>query len=127
MGIAGSQIGVRPGDGVANIKILSQSAQRLTLSLDVGESAAKGVRTLFIDNAQGAEIVALDLQVAVPGNVCVPHCVAPAQCENNVCVSPQANPCEDVSCEAGKKCCPDTPVPGMHVCVPNTQRCPNVQ
>ena len=48
-----SQIGVRPDNGIANIKILSQSAQRLTLSLDVAESAAKGVRTLFIDDAQG--------------------------------------------------------------------------
>ena len=102
-GVAGSQIGVRPDNEIANIKILSQSAQRLILSLDVAESAAKGVRTLFIDNAQGAEIVALDLQVAVPGNVCVPHCRAPAHCENNECVFPPRDPCEDVSCGAGNE------------------------
>jgi hypothetical protein len=124
-GIEGSQIGVRPGNGIANIKILSQSAQRITLSLDVAENAAKGVRTLFINNAQGTDIVALDLQVAVPGNVCLPHCVAPAQCESNVCVSPPPNPCENVPCGAGNKCCPDTPAPGLHVCLPSTQRCPN--
>ena len=123
-GVAGSQIGVRPNNGIANIKILSQSAQRLTLSLDVAETAAQSVRTLFIDNAQGAEIVALDLQVAVPGNVCVPHCRAPAQCENNVCVSPPPDPCENASCGAGKKCCPDTPEVGSHICVPTAQGCP---
>jgi hypothetical protein len=122
-GVTESQIGVRPDNGIANIKILSQSAQRLTLSLDVAESAAKGVRTLFIDNAQGAEIVALDLQVAVPGNVCVPHCRAPAQCEDNVCVSPPRDPCEDVSCGAGNKCCGDEPNVGEHVCKPRSQEC----
>ncbi len=123
-GVAGSQIGVRPDNEIANIKILSQSAQRLILSLDVAESAAKGVRTLFVDNAQGAEIVALDLQVAVPGNVCVPHCRAPAHCENNECVFPTPDPCEHASCEAGEKCCGDTPVPGSHVCVKEDLKCP---
>ena len=123
-GVAESQIGVRPDNGIANIKILSQSAQRLTISLDVAESAAKGVRMLFIDNAQGGEIVALDLQVAVPGNVCVPHCRAPAQCENNVCVSPPPDPCENASCGAGNKCCGDTPEVGKHVCVKTHETCP---
>jgi hypothetical protein len=121
-GIAASQIGVKPDDGIANIKILSQSAQQLTLSLDVAETVAQGVRTLFIDNAQGAEIVALDLQVAVPAGLCVPHCVPPAQCENNACVSP---PCDGVSCGAGNKCCGDTPEVGEHVCVKTNEKCPN--
>jgi hypothetical protein len=99
-GVAASQIGVRPGDGIANITILSQSAQQLTVSLDVAKSVATGVRTLFIDNAQGAEIVALDLQV----------------------VGVPVNACAKAHCGEGKKCCPDIDGAGF-TCIPKNQGC----
>jgi hypothetical protein len=43
-----SQVGVRPGDGVSNLKIESATAQRMKLSFKISSDASIGVRTVFI-------------------------------------------------------------------------------
>jgi hypothetical protein len=86
--ITEAQIGIRPGNGVSNLQIKSQTAQHLTLSFDIADTAAPGIRTLFITNSQDETVVALDLVFQPGPNVCNPSCVAPKFCRNNVCVAP---------------------------------------
>ena len=86
------QMGVRPADDISSLKIVSQTAQHLTLSFQVAATAVAGVRTLFITNSQGDTVVALDLTVNVGPGVCTPQCTSPNVCSNNVCVPPSTPP-----------------------------------
>jgi hypothetical protein len=123
--VKASQIGVRPDDGVSNLKILEQSAQQLKLSLDLAETAQGSVRTLFIKNDAGATVIALDLTVNVPGSICIPHCDSPNICSNNTCTSDPNDPCAGVRCGPGEKCCGDTPDVGLHICLSKSKACPH--
>jgi hypothetical protein len=93
--VTASQIGLRPGDGVSNIQIVSQTAQHLTLSFQLADAATPGVRTLFINNGSGATLVALDLTLRLGANVCIPACGPSQICMSNRC---EDRPPPPVSC-----------------------------
>ncbi|MFY9655008.1 MAG: hypothetical protein WAK01_00260 [Methylocystis sp.] len=127
-----SQIGVRPGDDVINLKILEQSAQHLKISFDLADTAPQAIRTLFINNDAGATVVALDLNVNVPGNICVPPCTAPNVCSNNTCVNGGGggggtggnnDSCGGRACFLGEKCCKGQGPDGVDKCEPEGFTC----
>jgi hypothetical protein len=109
--IQSAQLGIRPDDDISNIQIVRQTAQHLTLTFQIADTAGAGTRTLFITNSQGETVVALDLILKVGSSVCSPHCVSPKFCSNNVCVSPPPPP------PPPRVCNPD--------CDPDSERCVN--
>ena len=102
-----SQIGIRPSEGVSDIRIINQTAQRLSLSFGLAEDTPVGTRTLFIKNNSGVTVVALDLNFKLGPSICRPPCEAPSRCSNNVCVRPPPPPPPPVCnppCRAPRVC-----------------------
>lgn len=94
------QVGIRPDEGVLDLKITSATAQRMALSFKLSEAASPGVRTLFIKDRNGVTVVALDLVLQRGAHICRPACEPPKRCRNNQCVLdpdiciPDCKPCE---------------------------------
>jgi len=123
-----SQVGIRPNQGVSNLKIVSATAQRMVLSFDLSGDASPGTRTLFIKDQRGGTAVALDLVVKRGPNICRPECVPPQVCTNNVCKLPP-NVC-DPACTSGQVCRNNRCIPDPDFCDPpcndkTCERCVN--
>lgn len=87
-----SHIGMRPNQGVSNVRINNATAQHMSLSFDLSPDTATGTRTLFVNNSSGANVIALDLVVKIGSDICRPACTSPARCVNNACVTPVTPP-----------------------------------
>jgi len=87
-----SHVGIRPNQGVSNVRIDSATAQHMSLSFDLSSDAATGTRTLFVNNSSGSNVIALDILLKLGSNICQPACTSPAQCVNNVCATPHPPP-----------------------------------
>jgi hypothetical protein len=81
------RIGIRPNQGVSDVRINSATAQHLSLSFNLSEDTQTGTRTLFINNNQGETAIALDLILKIGSNICRPACNSPDTCSGNVCVT----------------------------------------
>ena len=96
------QFGIKPNLGITNIKILGQTAQDLRFSTDIASSATPGTRTLFVNDASGHEVVALNLEITPSA----PPCGGP--CPNGlVCVTGLGcvEPCNNKSCPPDRGSC----------------------
>ena len=105
------QISIRPNDSVTNPRIVSATAQRLTLSFQIAPDARPGFRSLLIRNNAGATIVAVDIAFHLGPHVCRPACQSPQRCENHVCTgcSPPCGDnerCEGTVCQPVSRCDP---------------------
>jgi hypothetical protein len=89
-----SQIGIRPNEGISDLRIVDATAQSLDLSFKIANTASAGIRTLFIKNTSGATVVALNLTLRLGLGICKPLCQAPNICRDNVCVPPPPPPRE---------------------------------
>ncbi len=110
------QVGIRPNQGVSNLKIVSATAQRMVLSFDLSGDASPGTRTLFIKDRRGGTAVALDLVVRRGPNICRQECVPPRVCTNNRCQLPP-NVC-DPACTSGQVCRNNRCIPDPDFCDP---------
>lgn len=111
--VTSAQLGMRPNTGISNIKITQQSAQTLTFSADIASSATPGVRTLFVNDPNGHEVVALDVTIKAfvppppPPPVCTPPCDPETQvCEAGRCVA-RAPPTCTPRCRPPAVCTPE--------------------
>ena len=81
---------------------LSQSAQRLTLSSSGRDRRAGRAHAVHRQPPTSRKSSLSTCKSAGLQDVCVPHSCA-AQCENNVCVFPPPDPCENASCGTVKE------------------------
>jgi hypothetical protein len=79
------QFGIRPTEGISDYKITAQSAQGLQFSMDIVSSATTGPRTLFVNDASGHEVVALDVNITPSSPVCIPACQIGTSCTSGGC------------------------------------------
>lgn len=86
--VRASQVGLRPNQGVSNLRITSATAQRMELSFQLSEDATPGTRTLFIKDRNDVTIVALDVFFKLNPRICRPACVSPIVCRDNRCFLP---------------------------------------
>ncbi len=91
------QFGIKPSAFASNYKIISQFAQELTFSMDIARSAQPGLWTLFVNDASGHEVVALNFNITAaappPPRTCNPPCAATLVCSNGECVEPGCLEC----------------------------------
>jgi hypothetical protein len=95
------QFGIRPTVDISDYKIIAQSAQGLQFSMDLASSATTGPRTLFVNDASGHEVVALDIDITparTPPPVCKPPCTLGTVCTSAGCQ------CTQLCVESGGIC-----------------------
>lgn len=84
------QFGVRPSAFACNYKIINQIPQSLVFSMDVASTAEPGVWTLFVNDASGHEVVALNLtitsSVKPPPKCNAPSATCPCHLKGEICV-----------------------------------------
>jgi hypothetical protein len=84
------QFGIKPNLGISNIKIIAQFAQELQFSMDIPSSATPGLWTLFVNDASGHEVVALDVDITpskgTPPPKCTPENCPGGKCVGNLCI-----------------------------------------
>jgi hypothetical protein len=84
-----NQFGIKPNLGISNIKIIAQFAQELQFSMDIPSSATPGLWTLFVNDASGHEVVALDVDITpskTPPQKCTPENCPGGRCVGNLCI-----------------------------------------
>jgi hypothetical protein len=93
------QFGIKPNVGISNYKIIDQTAQELVFTMDIPSSAQPGIWTLFVNDASGHEVVALNLKItqSVSGGGL---CEVPQNCRTQCCGKPGAQLC----CSENTRC-----------------------
>jgi hypothetical protein len=79
------QFGIKPNVGISNYKIIDQTAQELVFTMDIPSTAQPGIWTLFVNDASGREVVALNVQITAPTGCGT--CPPGTSCTNGQCVS----------------------------------------
>jgi hypothetical protein len=106
--VQASQIRIRPGESISDIKIRNATAQRMELSFTVSANAKDGVRALLIKDQKGATVVAVDVRFKLASNVCRPACPTTMVCKNNACEPapppPPPHPTCTPNCDPCQKC-----------------------
>jgi hypothetical protein len=81
------QFGIKPNVSISNYKIIDQTAQELVFTMDIPSSAQPGIWTLFVNDASGHEVVALNVQMTAPPPTGVRNLPPGTGCINGQCVS----------------------------------------
>jgi hypothetical protein len=82
------QLEISPANDISNFRIVSATAERLTLSFDLARTAIGGDRAL---NIKLGDDVTVSLKLVVDRDplVCSPACVPPRSCQAGRCQLPQ--------------------------------------
>lgn len=84
--------------------VITQTAQVLTFSIKISPNAKTGVRTLYVTDSGGREVVALEITLIAAELVCNPPCALGSVCQNGFCkvVHPKCGP--GGTCPPGQTC-----------------------